>query len=603
MTAASRRSTGLALAAAIVLAVIVPLSAPDGYALFLAEQAFVLIAAALSLNLLVGYCGLISLGHSAFFALGAYALAICEVKAGLPFTAGVFAAAVLGAGVGLLLGFPALRLGRYTLAMITLGYALVSIKLPLAWPWLTGGGEGLHGVHGPVIGGAVIPGRIYAVALGLFAVATWLLLRNLVRSPYGRAMIAGEDSPPAAASLGVRINASKLTAFVISSTIVAVAGALFVGVLRTIDQDTFGLDLSVQLLLMVMLGGAGTLLGPVFGTLILLAIPVIIDRFGGVPGSVTLLIYSIIVILVVSFAPHGISGLIGGLRQRLRGPSAPAIEETLETPQPLLQTRAPAAADGCVLDVRDLTYVIGGLRAVDGVSLRIEAATVHGLIGPNGAGKTSFINCLTGFAEPSSGSVTVCGTPLVSRDPAARLALGIVRTFQHPETFSRLTCLENVLVPLDRSHRRTLAEYVLGLPSARAAERHVRAEASDVLRAVGLAQYASRPSGQLPPGLRQILSLARAIATSPAVLLLDEPAGGLNESELVVLEAVLKHARDRGAGVLLIDHNAEFVLRVCDTITVVDYGKVIASGEPARIRTDPRVIAAYLGEPLAETAS
>ena len=603
MTSLSRRTTSAGLAAAVILAVVIPLAAPDGYALFLAEQAFVLIAATLSLNLLVGYCGLISLGHSAFFALGAYALAICEVKAGLPFTAGVFAAAVLGAGVGLLLGFPALRLGRYTLAMITLGYALVSIKLPLAWPALTGGGEGLHGVHGPMIGGAMIPARFYAVGLGLFALATWIVLRNLIRSPYGRAMIAGEDSPPAAASLGIAINASKLTAFVISSAIVAVAGALFVAVLRTIDQDTFGLDLSVQLLLMVMLGGAGTLLGPVFGTLILLAIPVVIDRLGGVPGSVTLLIYSVIVILVVTFAPHGISGLAAGLRRRLQRTAVAEIGEALEPPQPLTQTRMPATADGCVLDVRDLTYVIGGLRAVDGVSLRIEAGTVHGLIGPNGAGKTSFINCLTGFAEPSSGSVTVCGMTLVSRDPAARLSLGMVRTFQHPETFSRLTCLENVLVPLDRRHRRTLFEYVLGLPTARAAERRARAEANGVLRAVGLVQYAARPSGQLPPGLRQILSLARAIATSPAVLLLDEPAGGLNESELVVLEAVLQQARERGAGVLLIDHNAEFVLRMCDTITVVDYGKVIASGEPARIRTDARVIAAYLGEPLAETAS
>ncbi len=597
MTSGARRTTSFGLAGAVLLAIVVPLAAPDGYALFLAEQAFILIAAALSLNLIVGYCGLISLGHSAFFALGAYALAICEVKAGLPFSAGVLVAALLGAGVGLILGFPSLRLGRYTLAMITLGYALVSIKLPLAWPALTGGGEGLHGVHGPLFGGVPIPGRLYAVELGLFAVAAGFVLRNLVRSPYGRAMIAGQDSPPAAASLGVAINASKLTAFVVSSTIVAVAGALFVGVLRTIDQDTFGLDLSVQLLLMVMLGGAGTLSGPIFGTLVLLAIPVAIDRLGGVPGSVTLLLYSAIVIAVVTFAPHGLAGLIGGLR---RGSRTAATEEALETPVAPAPARAPLPPGTCVLDVRDLSYVIGGLRAVDGVSLRIDAGSVHGLIGPNGAGKTSFINCLTGFAEPTSGSVSVCGSVLASRDPASRPAHGIVRTFQHPETFSRLTCLENVLVPLDRRHRRSLVEYLLGWPTARVAERRVRAEATEVLRAVGLGQYAERPSGQLPPGLRQVLSLARAIATSPSVVLLDEPAGGLNEAELVVLEAVLKTARERGAGVLLIDHNAEFVLRVCDTITVVDYGKVIAAGEPARIRVDPRVIAAYLGEPLAE---
>lgn len=603
MTLSAQRASRLGLAAALFLAVAIPLAAPDGYALFLAEQAFVLIAATLSLNLLVGYCGLISLGHSAFFALGAYALAICEVKAGLPFTAGVFAAAVLGAGVGLVLGFPSLRLGRYTLAMITLGYALVSIKLPLAWPGLTGGGEGLHGVHGPMLGGAVIPGRIYAVGLGLFAVAVWIVLRNLIRSPYGRAMIAGEDSPPAAASLGVAIDRSKLLAFVIASTIVAVAGALFVGVLRTIDQDTFGLDLSVQLLLMVMLGGAGTLVGPIFGTLILLAIPIVIDRVGGVPGSVTLLAYSIIVILVVTFAPHGLSGLAGTLRRRARGVGSQEIAEVLEVPAPRPATAEPFPAGSNALEVRDLCYVIGGLRAVDGVSLQIEAGTVHGLIGPNGAGKTSFINCLTGFAQPTSGSVAVRGKLLLLRAGSSHYADRMVRTFQHPETFSSLTCLENVLVPLDRQHRRTLFEYMAGLPAARHAERRARAEALSVLEAAGLGRYADRPSGQLPPGLRQILSLARAVATSPAVLLLDEPAGGLNEAELHVLEAILNAARTRGTGVLLIDHNAEFVLRVCDTITVVDYGKVIAAGEPAFIRTNPRVIAAYLGDPIAEAAS
>jgi ABC-type branched-subunit amino acid transport system ATPase component/ABC-type branched-subunit amino acid transport system permease subunit len=592
--------TGAGLALALLLAVVVPLLAPDGYSLFLAEQAFVLIAAALSLNLLVGYCGLISLGHSALFALGAYTLAICETEAGWPFWLGLLTAAAVAAIAGVVIGFPALRLGRYTFAMITLGYALVSVKLPLAWPALTGGGEGIHGVHGPMLGGVPIPGKAYAIILGLFAVATWVVLRNLIRSPFGRAMIAGDDSAPAAASLGVSIRSFKLTAFVISSVIVAVAGALYVGVLRTVDQDTFGLDLSVQLLLMVMLGGAGTLSGPVYGALILLAIPLIIDRLGGAPGSVTLLIYSLIVIAVVTFAPHGVSGVASRLLRRARERGAPDVAEQLQVPSIAGAPSAFTPAGDVLLDVRELAYVIGGLRAIDGVSLQVRGGTVHGLIGPNGAGKTSLINCITGFVKPTGGSVAMRGKPLTPGDPAARPADGIVRTFQHPETFTRLTCIENVLVAIDRRTWSTTLASIVRAPSAARRERRDRAAALDVLRLVGLAPYAERPAGELAPGLRQILSLARAVAKTPAVLLLDEPAGGLNESELGVLEATLRSARERGAGVLLIDHNAEFVLRVCDTITVVDYGKVIADGEPADIRTDRNVIAAYLGEPLAE---
>jgi branched-chain amino acid transport system permease protein len=590
--------TRAGLLLAVFLAVVVPLVAPDGYTLFLAEQAFVMIAAALSLNLLVGYCGLISLGHSALFALGAYTLAICEIKAGLPFSAGIVIAAVVAAVVGLVIGFPALRLGRYTFAMITLGYALVSVKLPLAWPALTGGGEGLHDIHGPMIGGAPIPGRVYAIVLGLFAVATWIVLRNVVRSPFGRAMIAGEDSTPAAASLGVSSRSFKLTAFVISSVIVAVAGALYVGVLRTVDQDTFGLDLSVQLLLMVMLGGAGALSGPVYGALILLAIPIVIDRLGGAPGSVTLLIYSLIVIAVVTFAPHGVSGLATQLLRRIRHARTPEIAEQVQLASGVAPATAINSSGEVLLDVRDLSYVIGGLRAVDGVSLEVRAGTVHGLIGPNGAGKTSLINCITGFVKPTGGSLTMRGKPLTPGDPATRPADGIVRTFQHPETFTRLTCAENVLVALDRRSWTSTLASILRLPAASRQERGERAAAVDVLRTVGLAAYAARSAGEIAPGLRQILSLARAIAKRPDVLLLDEPAGGLNEAELGILETTLQAARERGAAVLLVDHNAEFVLRVCDTITVVDYGKVIADGVPADIRTNANVIAAYLGEPL-----
>jgi branched-chain amino acid transport system permease protein len=591
----------LGIAVAIAIVVAAPLVVSNGFMLFLIEQAFIMIAAALSLNLLVGYCGLISLGHSALFALGAYVLAISEVKFGLPFVVGLIAAGILGGVVGFILGFPSLRLGRYTIAMVTLGYALVAVKLPLAFPDLTGGGGGLHGIVGPIVGGVPLSGVGYAWCLGAFTVLTYVVLRNIIHSPYGRAMIAGEDSAPGAASLGVSISGSKLTAFVISSSFAALAGALFVVVLRTIDQGTFGLDYSVQLILMVLLGGAGTLIGPVYGTLILLAIPFLIDRLGGAPGSVTLLIYSVIVMLVVVFAPHGVVGLVDAARRKL-GPRAPEIDERLEAPVPSGQFAEIAPFNGPLLDVRDLSHVIGGLRAVDGVSLAVEAGTIHGLIGPNGAGKTTFVNCLTGFARPTGGTIEVGGRAADVRDPARGPAVGIVRTFQHPETFNRLTCLENILVALDRRTRRSIFAYMLRLPSAVRTERATRASALAFLRTVGLGKYVDVRGAQLPPGLRQILSLARSIAAGPKVLLLDEPAGGLTGEELPVLEATLQAARSHGLGILLIDHNADFVLRICDTITVVDYGKVIAVGRPEAIRNDPKVIAAYLGTAAVEAA-
>ena len=249
-----------------------------------------------------------------------------------------------------------------------------------------------------------------------------------------------------------------------------------------------------------------------------------------------------------------------------------------------------------LLAVRDLTLAFGGLRALDGVSLSVEEGGVAGLIGPNGAGKTSLLNCISRFYQPQSGAITFAGGDLL-RQPAHALAgLGLARTFQQMELFGAMTVLENVLVGAHTRQRPSVLGQALRLPSARHAEGRLRREALALLDVVGLSRLAERRVDALPLGLRKRVGLARALAAQPRLLLLDEPAGGLNSTEKRELMTLLRALHgDLGLTMLLIEHDMDLVMGLCDAITVLDFGKRIAAGPPAQIQRDPAVIAAYLG--------
>jgi branched-chain amino acid transport system permease protein len=571
--------------------------ADNRFEIFNTELLFIYLIAAIGLNLLK-QAGLLSLGVSALFAIGAYCVAIGTATLGWSFWLAIVVAILLSVVVGYVLGFPAIRLGLFTFAMVTVGYAFVTESLAQEWRGITGGGDGIHGVRYPEPFGEL---ESYYWLVVIVLVISYVLAHNLLRSPFGRESIAIAQNPVAAQSLGVDDYRVKLRTFAISSVFAAVAGALYAPLLGFVAPDSAAVHLAILLVLMVLIGGAGTVAGPIIGTLLLFRIPIEIERVTNRPGAWSLLVYGVVLILSVHFVPRGLMSGWWWFRARL-----PESVRRRIDPKPLVASGELMLADmvtavpvgeEAVLEASDILKTYTGVRAVDGLGLQVRPGMVHALIGPNGSGKTTFLNLLSGYITPEEGAIHLFGEDVTNARAHKRARAGIGRTFQTPFVFEGVTCLENVLVALDRHRQRPLTGYAIREPGARREEREQCQRAVDLLTAVGLGPRIEVAAAQLTPGERRLLELARVLALNPNVVLLDEPAAGLSAEEIGHLEEALRTMRDAGIGLLLVEHHVDFVMRLADVVTVIDYGKQIAHGNPAEVRNDPAVISAYLGQP------
>jgi len=563
------------------------------FEIFNSELLLIYLIAALGLNLLM-QSGLISIGHSAFFGLGAYVVAVTTVDAGWSFWLALPVAGLVSGLFGLVLGIPALRLGLFTLAMVTVGYAFVAEDLAIELRGLTGGGDGLRGVQHPAPFGGL---ESYYWLIVIAAVVAYFLAHNLLRSPFGRASKAVEENPVAAQSLGVSLYSTKLQAFSISGVFAGIAGGLFAPLLGFVAPDSFTVNLAILLLLIVLLGGAGSVGGPVIGTVLLFRIPLEVERVADQPGEISLLIYGVVLLASVHLFPRGLMSawwFVRGRFDRREGTVAAAGREQAKVTG---VTRPVAVDDEPVLVVESVDKTLGGVRALSKVDLTLRPGRVHALIGPNGSGKTTLLNVISGYLRADAGAIRLFGVDAGADAAHVRARGGLARTFQTPFVFEGISCLENVMTALDRHRSRSTGEYLLRWPAARREERERYERAIEILDAVELRHRAAIAASALPPGERRLLELARVIALEPCVVLMDEPAAGLTEGEIDELEEVIRAFRDAGIGVLLVEHHVDFVMRVADTVTVIDFGEVIARGTPNAVRDDPKVVAAYLGEP------
>ncbi len=567
--------------------------AGNRFEIFNTELLLVYLVAVLGLSLLL-QSGLVSLGHSAFFGLGAYVTAITTVSWGWSFYLGLLLGGVAAGVVGLLLGLPALRLGLYALVMITVGYAFVANDLALQWRGVTGGGDGLRGVDFPAPFGDLTG---YYWLLAAAVVIAYVLHLNLLRSPFGRRSKAIEESEVAARSLGIGPYVAKLTPFALSAVFAGVAGGLYVPVIGFIAPDSFTVELSILFLLMVLLGGTGSVLGPVVGAVLLFRLPLEVDRVTEQAGEVSLLVYGTLLLLSVFLFPKGLMSAWWRLRSRFgrAGAGSAAVRDRARIDECV----AASTRSGPLLQLAGVRKNLSGVQALDGIDLVVEAGQVHALIGPNGSGKTTLLNTASGYLAPDEGSVALAGSP-GAPTVHGRARGGLGRTFQTPLVFGGMSCLENVVVALDSGRRHGDLAYALRTPGARREERAAVARAWAILAAVGLAGRADDDPAGLPPGERRLLEIARVIALDPAVVLMDEPAAGLAGEEIDELEDVVRALRAAGVGVLLVEHHVDVVLRLADVVTVVDFGRVIAHGAPAAIAKDPAVIVAYLGSGAAD---
>ncbi|HTT41259.1 MAG TPA: branched-chain amino acid ABC transporter ATP-binding protein/permease [Burkholderiales bacterium] len=540
--------------------------------------------AVLGMVVVLGYAGQINLAQAAFFGVGAYAVALGTVDHGVSFWISMLLGMGAAAIAGLVLGLTTLRLGGHYLAMITISFQQIFDLVMVNWIPVTHGPDGIAGINPPSLFGlALADKRAYllfcAVVLFLLIWFVWWLPGTRL----GRAMRAVRDNELAAETIGVHTLRTKVIAFTISAVLGGIGGSLYAAGFSYISPDNFSFLRSIEFLTAVLLGGAQSPFGAALGTVLIVLLPEWL-RF---LKSLYLAVYGLGVILIIVFLPEGIWGLLRNAFQRVRKPKVPTVEVV-----PALNFDIQAERGRPILNLVNLQKHFGGLRAVDGIDLRVEAGTVHALIGPNGSGKTTSLNVVNGIYKPTAGRIDFDGTDITQLTPHERAGLGMGRTFQNIRLFQTMTALENVMVGGQRDNNPMEAGGDALVTRALAA-----------LDFVGVLNRAQMIVRNLPYGHQRLVEIARALAAHPKLLLLDEPGAGLNQTEKQALVALLKRLRGHGLTIFLIDHDMGLVEKVSDTITVLNFGKKIAEGSPQDVLRHPDVIAAYLGEgPTGATA-
>ena len=552
---------GIAVAATCLLA-------PGYYAFLLGTLATTAIAG-IGLNVLLGLAGEVSLGQGGFVALGAYAVGILTTKAGLNFWEALPLAVLVVALISAALSIPALRVTGPYLAMITIAFGFIVESVSIELRDLTGGSSGLADIPAPFgTGGTAL------LACG-FCVAALFLFRYLARSPIGLAMQAYASAPAAARGVGVSPVYVRTAAFVLAAAAAGLAGGLQAALTGFIAPSSFPFSQSILFLLVVVVGGAGRTLGPLIGSAVVVFLP---EALAGL-AEYRLLVFGAGLLIVLWLAPGGIAGALA----RLLTP------KKSQEPKPDLDralTHITGARGGLVAE--GVRIAFGGVVAVAGVDMIASPGRITSVIGPNGAGKTTLLNLISGFQRPDAGTVRV-GKQAMTGLPAHEVVRsGLARTFQTAQPFANLSVIDNVRLGLLRGSWRGHADEDL---------------ARSLLALVGYTGSGAQLAATLPHVDRRLVEIARALATSPAVLLLDEPAAGLSEADTAKLGALLQKIARAGLAVVLVEHDMSLVMSVSDEIVVLDAGRRIAAGSPSVVRNDPAVKAAYLGAGLSAASA
>ncbi len=581
-SAGVRKLALLLYACLIVIALAVPFLLGQ-YPLRILDMLVINAIAVLGLYVVVGLTGQVSFATSAFWAIGAYASVLLEMHLHFPFLVGLIAATVVGAIVAYLFGIPFSRLTSHYFAFATIGVTMVIFMLLMNWIPLTGGSNGITGVPFAKIFGYQFKTELsyYFLAL-VFLALSIVLTRWLTRSKLGRSFLAVKGSEVAAESVGINVRQTKAYALGLSGAYGALSGVLYAHLMGFLSPDPFTFDQSVTFLIMLMIGGMNHVWGVVTGTIVLTILPEWL-RF---LKDYYMLIYGLGVIALMVFMPEGLVGLFLRLTRR-QAELKP--QEFHREPVSLLPVVSGGGGDtdGELLRVDNLVMNFGGLIAVNDVSLRCARRAVHGIIGPNGSGKTTFINVVSGVYRPPRGRIIFEGNEITGKSQHEIAKLGIARTFQNIRLFKDLTAVENVMIGSDI---RPAGRDSGGVDSKRKWD-----YAMQFLDFVGLSAHAEWVVKNLPYGDQRLVEIARALATRPRLILLDEPAAGMNPTETATLTSLITRIRDLGVAAVVIEHNMRLIMAACDTITVMNFGRKISEGEPSVVREDEGVIEAYLG--------
>jgi branched-chain amino acid transport system ATP-binding protein len=567
---------------ALVAAVAIPLCV-SSFTLTIATTALVYAIFAVSLNLILGHGGLPSLGHAAFFGAGAYAVALLTRYGVTDFLIAVGSAIAGSALLGAIVGPILLRTRATYFLMASLAVGEVMRNLAMSWRSVTNGDDGISSLTLPNY--LADPRVFYFFILGAL-VASVALVGMLIRAPFGHTLHAVRDNRSRAAVLGIRPSTVELTAFVISAAMAGLAGAMFAYAKAFVSPEVLSVETSANVLLMVVLGGPATLLGPVAGAFV-------IEAIRGIGSTYTQRWLTVLGLIAVVLALNPGRFLARFLRT---GETRPR-KETAEVSEPVQSvekaTRVLAAAPArTALRIDNVGKHFGGLSVLNGVSFKVAEGERRGLIGPNGAGKTTLLNVLSGITRPNCGNVYFGDRNITALPAYDRAKLGIGRTFQICNLFDNSSVRENMVLAL-------LARERCALRLGRALYRYdtLQAEASFLLDEWGLRGREDMPVGLLAYGQRRLLEIVLAVAQRPKVLLLDEPAAGLSGSETKTIINTIS-ALDPALSLLIVEHDMDLIFSVCDNVTVLAEGHVLAEGDGDAVRRDKSVVEVYLGAPL-----
>jgi branched-chain amino acid transport system permease protein len=557
----------------------------DAYGQSVLIFAFLLALMASGWNVMAGFTGYVSIGQSAFLGIGAYTVALLALRTGVSPLLLAPLGGVAAALVAAVLGATVMRTREHAFVIITIALLFLFQALALNLEGLTGGSNGLT-LPLPTWDRDIQNLPFYYLMLGLAALSV-LLSWWIRRTKFGMGLIAIREDEDKAAAIGVRTSAYKVLSFVASAVLIGVAGGVDAYFLTFIDpRGMFDILVSVQLVLAALVGGRGTIWGPVLGAFLVVPLNEASNNLAAAEG-LHLLAFGLALGAVVMFLPHGLIPTVRAWWERRHPGPVPWERRAPATTAARVPTAA-ATPRRALLEIDGLAKRFGGVAAVDLCSFTVREGGLTGLIGPNGSGKTTTFNLVTGMLRSDDGSIRFDGRRIDQVLPWERAHLGLGRTFQVTRLFPRMTVLENLVAPLRGFSWSNLAADAVSGPEARRAE--------ELLDLVGLAPLAAQPAGRLSFGQQKLAELAQVLMLEPRLVLLDEPAGGVNPGMIEHIAGLLLELNRQGITFLIVEHNMPMVLELCDPILVMARGRVIAEGPPAAVQRDPAVLDAYLGE-------